>query len=136
MTEKSSLLVTLEQIMSDHDGSLDNCMTAQPDIQNVLIYWSITVDVEGRGKQKFLVGVAVCFTEFLAEEAKDQFEQLTAADANLIFAYVPAWQYGQADFGIFIEQTSFGDILTNSLVAEIVEKSAIEQTLIRRSNLS
>ena len=40
------------------------------------------------------------------------------------------------DFGIFIEQTSFGDILTNSLVAEIVEKSAIEQTLIRRSNLS
>ena len=37
---------------------------------------------------------------------------MTAADANLIFAYVPAWQYGQADFGIFIEQTSFGDILT------------------------
>jgi hypothetical protein len=135
MTEKSSLLVTLEQIMSDHDGSLDNCMTAQPDIQNVLIYWTITVDVKGRGKQNFLVGVAVCFTEFLAEEAKDQFEQLTAADANLIFAYVPAWQYGHADFSIFIEQTSFGDILTNSLVAEVVEKSAIEQTLIRRSNL-
>ena len=44
MTEKSSLLVTLEQIMSDHDGSLDNCMKAQPDIQNVLIYWPITVD--------------------------------------------------------------------------------------------
>ena len=59
MTEKSSLLVPLEQIMSNHNGSLDNCMTAQPDIQNVLIYWPVTVDVKGRGKQKFLVGVAV-----------------------------------------------------------------------------
>ena len=90
MTETPSLLVTLEQIMSDHDGSLDNCMTAQPDIQNVLIYWSITVDVKGRGKQNFLVGVAVCFTEFLAEEAKDQFEQLTAADAESNFCLCPS----------------------------------------------
>ena len=136
MTEIPPLLVTLEQIMSEHDGSLDHCMTAQPDIQNVLIYWSVTIDVEGRGREKFMIGVAICFTEFLAEEAKDQLQQMTAKDVNLIFAFIPAWQYGQDDFGIFIEQTSFGDILTNSLVAEVVEKAAIEQTLVRRCNLS
>ena len=136
MTETPPLLVALDQIMSEHDGSLDSCMTAQPEIQNVLIYWSITVDVKGRGKQNFMVGVAVCFTEFLAEEAKDHFQQITASDAELIFAYIPAWEYGQDDFGVFFEETGFGDILTNSLVAEIVEKAAIEQTLVRRSNLS
>ena len=136
MTETPSLLVTLEQIMSEHDGSLDNCMTAQPDIQNVLIYWSVTVDVKGRGKQNFMVGVAVCFNKILAEEAKDQFQQITASDSELIFSYIPAWQYGQDDFGVFIEETGFGDILTNSLVAEIVEKASIEQTLLRRSNIS
>ena len=136
MTETPPLLVMLDQIMSEHHGSLDNCMTAQPDIQNILIYWSVTVDVKGRGKHKFLVGVAVCFTEFLAEEAKDQFQQFTAPDAELIFAYIPAWKYGRDDFGIFIEQSGFGDILTNSLIAEVVEKAAIEQTLELRSNLS
>jgi len=136
MTETQPLLVTLDEIMSQHDGSLDKCMLAQPDIQNILIYWFVTVDVKGMGKQNFMVGVAVCFNEFLAEEAKDQFQQMAAFDAELIFAYIPAWQYGQNDFGIFIEQAGFGDILTNSLVAEIIEKPAIEQTLERRSNLS
>ena len=136
MTETPSLLVMLDQIMSDYHGSLDKCMAAQSDVQNILIYWSVTVDVKGRGKQKFLVGVAVCFTELLAEEAKDQFQQFTASDAELIFAYIPAWKYRQDDFGIFIEQTGFGDILTNSLIAEVVEKAAIEQTLERRINLS
>ena len=43
---------------------------------------------------------------------------------GLVFAYIPAWQYGQKDFGIFIEQTSFGEILTNSLIAEVIEKAA------------
>ena len=136
MTETPSLLVMLDPIMSDYHGSLDECMAAQSDVQNILIYWSVTVDVKGRGKQKFLVGVAVCFAELLAEEAKDQFQQFTASDAELIFAYIPAWKYRQDDFGIFIEQTGFGDILTNSLIAEVVEKAAIEQTLERRINLS
>ena len=136
MTETPPLLVTLDQIMSEHDGSLDNCMAAQPDIQNVLIYWSVTVDVKGRGKQNFVVGAAVCFTDFVAEEAKYQCQQLTPSDAKLIFAYIPAWQYGQDEFGIFIEQAGFGDILINSLVAEIVEKAVIEQTLDRRCNPS
>ncbi len=132
MKDDTPLLVTLDQIMSDYDGSLDKCMTAQPDAQNILIHWPVTVDVKGRGEQKFVVGVAVCFTQLLAEEAKDQMEQMTAAQTELIFAYIPAWQYAQKDFGIFIEQTSFGEILTNSLVSEVIEKAAIEQTLERR----
>ena len=136
MIEEPPLLIMLDQIMWEHQGSLDNCMAAHPDIQNILIYWSVTVDVKGRGEQKFLVGVAVCFNEFLAEEARDQFQQFTVSDAELIFAYIPAWKYGQDDFGIFIEETGFGDILTNSLIAEVVEKAAIEQTLERRCNLS
>ena len=135
MTDAPPLLITLDQIMSEHDGSLENCMTAQPDVKNVLIHWSVTVDVKDRGKQNFMVGVAVCFTKFLAEEAKDQFQQMTDSDAELIFAYIPAWEYGQDNFGVFIEETCFGDILTNSLVAEIVDRAAIEQTLVRRSNL-
>ncbi|EHI49484.1 putative isochorismatase family protein [SAR116 cluster alpha proteobacterium HIMB100] len=130
------VLVTLDQLMADYDGSLDSFMKGQPDIQNVLIHWAVSVDVKGQGQQEFQVGVAVCFTELLAEEAKDQLTQLAESDAGLVFAYIPAWQYGQKDFGIFIEQTSFGEILTNSLIAEVIEKAGIEQTLDARCRLS
>lgn len=136
MKDDTPLLITLDQVMSDYNGSLDTLMTAHPDAQNVLIHWPVTVDVKGRGEQKFLVGVVVCFTQLLAEEAKDQVEQMAGAAAEPIFAYIPAWQYGQNDFGIFIEQTSFGEILTNSLVSEVIDKAGIEQTLERRSRLS
>lgn len=132
MTEQATLLVALDQVMSDYDMSLDKCMTAQPDAQNVLIYWPVKVDVKTRGEQQFMVGVAVCFSELLAEEARDQFAQMAGSEADLIFAYIPAWQYGQKDFGIFIEQNTFGDILTNALVSEVIEKAAIEQTLTAR----
>ena len=127
--DDAPILVTLDQIMADYDGLLDNFMKGQPDAQNILIHWPVSVDVKGQRQQEFQVGVAVCFTEFLAEEAKDQLTQLAEADAGLVFAYIPAWQYGQKDFGIFIEQTSFGEILTNSLIAEVIEKAGIETTL-------
>ena len=129
MNDDTPFLISLDQIMTDYDASLENFMREQPDAQNILIHWSVSVDVKGEGQQNFLVGVAVCFTELLAEEAKDQLEQISNSDAGLIFAYIPAWQYGQKEFGIFIEQTSFGEILTNSLISEVIEKAAIEQTL-------
>ena len=129
MKDDTPFLISLDQIMADYDASLDNFMAAQPDAQNILIHWPVSVDVKGQGQQEFLVGVAVCFTELLAEEAKDQLVQMAGTEAGLIFAYIPAWQYGQKDFGIFIEQTSFGEILTNSLISEVIDKAAIEQTL-------
>lgn len=136
MTEQNSLLIALDEIMADYGGSLDRWMTAQPEISDVFIYWAVSVDVKGRGEQKFFVGVAVCFTDMLAEEAKDQLAQLAGDDADFIFAYIPAWQYGQNDFGIYVEQTTYGDILTNSLVSEVIDKAAVEQTLKARCLLS
>ena len=134
--DDAPILVTLDQIMADYDGTLDSFMTAQPDAQNILIHWSVSVDVKGQGQQAFQVGVAVCFTELLAEEAKDQLAQIADPGTGLVFAYIPAWQYGQKDFGIFIEQTSFGEILTNSLIAEVIEKAAIEEMLEARCRAS
>ena len=129
MTSQNSLLISLDEIMTSYGGSLDRCMDAQPEVSDLFIYWAVSVDVRNRGAQKFFVGVAVCFTKILVEEAKDQLAQLAGDDAGFIFAYIPAWQYGQNDFGIYIEQTPYGDILTNSLVSEVIEKAAIEQTL-------
>ena len=134
--DDTPILVTLDQIMADYDGALDTFMTDQPDAQNILIHWLVSVDVKGQGQQTFQVGVAVCFTELLAEEAKDQLAQIAEPGAGLVFAYIPAWQYGQKDFGIFIEQTSFGEILTNSLITEVIEKAAIEKTLEARCRAS
>ena len=82
--DDAPILVTLDQIMADYDGTLDSFMTAQPDAQNILIHWSVSVDVKGQGQQAFQVGVAVCFTELLAEEAKDQLAQIADPGTGLV----------------------------------------------------
>lgn len=128
-THSEPLLITLDQIMSDYNGRLLDCLDAHQGVSDVLIYWQVDIDVRVSGWQRFFVCVAVCWSSLSIIEAEELFVQLADDDAVMFLAYIPAFHFGSKDFDIFIAETDYGENLVSGLINEVIQQSDIEQTL-------
>ena len=121
--------VPLSEIMHNHNGDLHIYMR-DSGATDVVVTMSIKVDVAKHGAQKFFVAVAVT-TQFNAPEPlSDEVYRSTPKGHQALFAWIPANSYGTDDFGIFIDELAIGENLKNGLVGEVIEKAAIEATVI------
>lgn len=127
------LIITLDDIMHNYNHSLTHVRNQHCKAETILITWQLDMDVKGQGTRRFFVGVAVCFTEQSADELEDLASQLCPQKAQLIYAFVPAFDYGSSDFGIYIAQNGEGENLVNGLVNEVIAQAAIEQAVIDAS---
>ena len=74
--DDTPILVTLDQIMADYDGALDTFMTDQPDAQNILIHWLVSVDVKGQGQQTFRLAWRCVLQSFWPKKPKINLRKL------------------------------------------------------------
>ncbi len=133
--ENASLIINLNQIISDYEGHLARARFDNG-ADDVLIHWSVEMDVAGRGKQTFFVMMAVCWTDMSLEDAHDLLVQIAPEQIPQIFCFIPARDYGTDNFGVFIAENEYGDILTNGIINEMVAQANIEKAVIEAGSLS
>lgn len=135
MTEKQDgiFLLGLDEMMDDAPMPLMQAKLANPD-DDILINWPIEVDVKTRGLEKYLVCVALNWSKDNEEAVREVAEQLCTPPHQLIFASMNVADYGSDKFAILIEENSFGEVLVNSLVQEVIAKAGIEEAVISWSS--
>lgn len=121
-------LVTLEEVMQDAPLHLMQSRLEHHD-DDILISWEIEVDVKTRGVEQYRVCVALTWSNDRVEPLHAMAEQLCSGSQNLIFASLNVTDYGTKEFAILIKQNSYGEVLVNSLVQEVIEKAAIEEAV-------
>ncbi len=131
--DKALLVITLDEVMADYDGSLSDLLAKHTETPNILITWQVDVEFKNSGMQAFFVAVSVCFDSRQDDELLDIASQLCPDNKTIIFAFVPAYSYGTEDFGIFISENQLGEILVNGLVNEVIEQAGIEQAVVKAS---
>ncbi len=121
--------VTLNDIMSDYNGSLQQFCSEQDDAQLALITWQVDIDIDKQGRHDFFVVLAVCFAKTDTDELADMASQLCPQGLSFIYAFIPAYAYGTNAFGIFIAPSQHGETLVTGLVNEVIEQAGIEQAV-------
>ena len=124
-----SVIISLEEVMTDYKGKLSALLHRQKQKPNILVTWQVEIEVKKAGKQRFFVSVAVCFTPDQDEEIRDIASQLCPKGTTPIFVFIPAYSFGSRDFGIYIAENNLGEILVNGLVNEVIEKAGIEEAV-------
>ena len=132
--ENVPLIINLNQIMSDYQGHLARARSDNR-ADDVLVYWSIEMDVAKRGMQTFFVMMAVCWTDMTSEDAHDLLVQMAPEQMPQIFCFIPARDYGTDNFGVFIAENEHGDILTNGIINEMVTQANVEKAVIEARSL-
>ena len=128
MSPSSPVIISLEQLMENAPHALIALKTNEK-ASDIIIEWRVEVDVKDRGAERYHVYVVLASEGLDAETAEAVCTPLTSQDERQIFAYIPVHAYGSDAFGIFISETPYGDVLTESLVQEIIEKAGIEQAV-------
>ena len=132
--ENVPLIINLNQIMSDYQGHLARARSDNR-ADDVLVYWSIEMNVAERGMQTFFVMMAVCWTDMTSEDAHDLLVQMAPEQMPQIFCFIPARDYGTDNFGVFIAENEHGDILTNGIINEMVTQANVEKAVIEARSL-
>ena len=132
--ENAPLIINLEQIISDYKGHLARARSDNG-ADDVLIHWSIEMDVAGRGMQTFFVMMAVCWTDMTSEDAHSLLVQIAPEQMSKIFCFIPARDYGSDNFGVFIAENEHGDLLTNGIINEMVTQANVEKAVIEAGSL-
>ncbi len=133
--ENAPLIINLNQIISDYEGHLARARFDNG-ADDVLIHWSLEMDVAERGVQTFFVMMAVCWTDMTSEDAHDLLVQLAPTQMAQLFCFIPARDYGTDNFGVFIAENEHGDILTNGIINEMVIQANVEKAVIEAGGLS
>ena len=132
--ENAPLIINLNQIMFDYEGHLERARSDN-EADDVLIHWSVEMDVAERGMQTFFVMMAVCWTDMTSEDAHDLLVQMAPEQMPQIFCFIPARDYGTDNFGVFIAENEHGDILTNGIINEMVTQANVEKAVIEARSL-
>ena len=133
--ENAPLIISLNQIMSDYEGDLSQALSDNG-ADDVLIHWSVEMDVAERGMQTFFVMMAVCWTDMTSQDAHNLLVQMAPEKMPQIFCFIPACDYGTDDFGVFIAENEYGDILTNGIINEMVTQANVEKAVIETQGLT
>ena len=121
--------VPLAVIIDEYDGVLGQYISATG-ADDVVVTMPVTVDVAREGKQKFFVAVAVTTAFDDPEALSDEIKRTAPKGHRPVFAWVPANLIGRDDFGVVIDEVLIGEVLKYILVNEVIEKAAIEATVI------
>ena len=133
MTDTSNkaacIIVGLDEVMADAPMPLIETRAAQPD-DDILISWKVVMDVKGRGKERYHVCFGLGFSKDSLDTLQTISEQICEPDHRPIFGFIDVPSYGSDKFAIFVAQTTYGEVLVDGLVNEIVESAAIESAVI------
>ena len=124
--------VPLADIMQSYEGAVHNYMR-ENDAPNVVATLPISVEIAGKGMEKFFVAVAVTMQFDSPEPLSDEARRQTPKGHQTVFAWIPANTYDTADFGIYIDDIEIGENLKNGLVGEVIDKASIEDAVITLS---
>ena len=124
--------VPLADIMQSYDGALHNYMQ-DCEAHNVVVTMPISVEIAGKGMEKFFVAVAVTMQFDSPEPLSDEARRQTPKGHQTVFAWIPADTFDTADFGIYIDDIAIGENLKNGLVGEVIDKASIEDAVIALS---
>ena len=127
--DANPLIISLNQIMTDYDGQLSLARKAYH-TDDVLIHWSVEVDVADKGQQTFFVMMAVCWSDMDSEDAYDLLVQQARETLPEIFCFIPARDYGTDAYGAFIADNKHGDIFTKGVSNEMVTQANVEKAVI------
>ena len=127
--DAAPLIIGLNQIMTDYDGQLSLAREAHH-TDDVLIHWSVEMDVADKGTQTFFAMMAVCWSDMDSEDALDLLVQQAPETLPEIFCFIPARDYGTDAFGVFIADNKHGEILTNGIINEMVTQANVEKAVI------
>ena len=120
--------VPLAVVMKDFGGELGAYMRGTGSRDNV-VTMQVEMEIAGKAGREFFVAVAVTWNFDSAEPLQDAAAEECPNGHECLFAWVPAHLFGKEDFGIYIDDIGVGDILQNGLVAEIIEKTKIEEAV-------
>ena len=122
-------IVSLSDLRNKFSGSLKRYL-CQNEISDVLILFSVKIDVADQGEKSFFVVMAVT-TNFAMPEMIEPFASSLANDnQNFLFSWVPVHLFGTENFSIFIEFSEFGEFLVNGLIGEIIREANIEEAVV------
>ena len=124
--------VPLADIMQSYDGALHNYMQDR-EAHNVVVNMPISLEIAGKGMEKFFVAVAVTMQFDSPEPLSDEARRQTPKGHQTVFAWIPADTFDTADFGIYIDDIEIGENLKNGLVGEVIDKASIEDAVIALS---
>ena len=118
--------------MQSYDGALHNYMQDR-EAHNVVVNMPISLEIAGKGMEKFFVAVAVTMQFDSPEPLSDEARRQTPKGHQTVFAWIPADTFDTADFGIYIDDIEIGENLKNGLVGEVIDKASIEAAVIALS---